>query len=118
MNLPAEYQLGPRALELLKTHVPASRVARPTKRPRTIIVPKDLALVYDGKTWRLCEPPPEWWLVMTEPEVADAPESFPSPAGTGLLTTRQTSCRPGRGPCRRHHVHASPRRHVLAVPGC
>lgn len=42
-------------------------------KPRTVLVPTELALVYDGTGWRFGEVPPAWWLEMTEPEIADEP---------------------------------------------
>jgi hypothetical protein len=74
-------------------------------RPRTVLVPTDLPLVYDGAGWRFGEVPPDWWLELTEPEIADAAETVA--AAPVVIEVRRTSCRPGTGPCRRRHKHAS-----------
>jgi hypothetical protein len=108
-----DYQLGPHALEKLRRSSPAVPEPRRSKgkRIRTVIVPTDLALVYDGTGWHFAEPgqvPPQWWLEMTEPEIADASEMAASPGP--VMVARRTNCRRGNGPCRRRHEHASSRR--------
>lgn len=85
-------------------------------KTRTILVPTQVAIVYEAGGWRFGEVPPRWWLEMTEPEVADAPERPLS--APGVAPTRWTSCRPGHGPCRRRHEHSSsPLRDGRRVPG-
>lgn len=77
-------------------------------RTRTLLVPTQLAIVVEPGGIRFAAPPPQWWLELMEPEVADAPQSAVEPPV--VLDTRRTSCRPGQGPCRRRHDHTSPRR--------
>lgn len=80
-------------------------------RTRTVVIPRDLAIVFDSQGWHFAEPgeiPPGWFLDLLDPEVADAPERSAEPVEVPILL--RTSCRPGRGPCRRRHEHASWRR--------
>ncbi|MCU1592148.1 MAG: hypothetical protein JWP11_3404 [Frankiales bacterium] len=80
-------------------------------RGRIIVVPVDLALVFtaDGG-WRYEQAPPRWWLDEAEALL----EADERPRGVLRLVRppRQpvTACRPGSGPCRRRHEHASARR--------
>lgn len=137
MNLPAEYQLGPRAVDLLTRTPPLPERSRSSRPPRFIIVPRDLAVVYDGRRWSLEEPPPAWWLDALDP-ACGADDEWSAPVVQPEVETlqppvvpavavpihegvehaedrtaeagRRTACRPGRGPCRRRHEHASGRR--------
>lgn len=76
-----------------------------------MVVPVDLALVYDAaRGWRYEQAPPAWWL--EEMEALTAADACP-PAALSLvpaLPQPSTSCRPGSGPCRRRHEHTGRRR--------
>lgn len=71
----------------------------------------DMGLVFDGKRWTVEAVPPAWFLDLTDagndllPPVEVVVELEPI-----KVPPRVTSCRPGRGPCRRRHEHASLRR--------
>ena len=74
-------------------------------------VPIDLALVYDAaRGWHYEEAPPGWWL--DEQEALLAADERPRAALTLVTAAPEpgTACRPGSGPCRRQHEHASPSR--------
>lgn len=79
-------------------------------RERLVFVPAQVALVFDGRSWSLLPAPPQWWL----DEQDDHHEQDLQPAGSLTLVPpwqpRVTACRPGSGPCRRSHQHASERR--------
>lgn len=76
-----------------------------------VVLPVDLALVYDlAGGWRYETAPSYAWL--EEQEALLAADDRPR-AGLSLvppLPARMTACRPGSGPCRRRHEHASQRR--------
>lgn len=81
------------------------------KPQRIVAVPVDLALVYDGvRGWHYEQAPPGWWLEAQEALLAadERPQGVLSLVP--LLPVVRTSCRPGRGPCRRVHEHGSVRR--------
>lgn len=59
-------------------------------RPRTVLVPTDLSLIYDGAGWRFGNIPPQWWIKATEPEQADADVPIPF----ALTETGRTGRRP------------------------
>jgi hypothetical protein len=83
-------------------------VARPQ---RIVAVPVDLALVFTpGRGWHYEQAPPAWW--MEEQERQLAADEQPRAALTLVrpLSEPRTACRPGSGPCRRRHEHASERR--------
>jgi hypothetical protein len=89
----------------------ASHPSKALRPPRLVAVPVDLALVYDRvRGWHYQQAPPAWWL--DEQEALLAADERPR-AGLTLvppLPMRTTACRPGSGPCRRRHEHASERR--------
>lgn len=74
-------------------------------------MPVDLALVFTaGRGWHYSDAPPAWWFDQQEqllaaderpPRALSLVPSLPAPV---------TACRPGRGPCRRRHEHASQQR--------
>jgi hypothetical protein len=74
-----------------------------------VLVPHDCVIVYDGRGWSILPAPPRWWLDAHE-ELHDRDTQ---PAGVLSLVPpwrpRTTACRPGAGPCRRRHLHASQR---------
>jgi hypothetical protein len=82
------------------------------RRPqRLVAVPVDLALVFDAAGgWRYELAPPEWWFAEQEAVLAadERPQAVLSVVPPLLVAV--TACRPGRGPCRRRHEHASARR--------
>lgn len=113
-------------------------VPEPT-RPRTsrggVYVPvpgASVALAFDQLGWRVLPPPPEWWLEEQERLVAqdldqddrgwwltdaalhalgDLHERPEEARNTAEHPPEpRTPCRPGSGPCRRRHEHASSRR--------
>ena len=51
-----------------------------------LLVPADVALVFDANGWRLSVRGPEWLLAELEPEIADAPK--PRCAGANCQTCR------------------------------
>jgi hypothetical protein len=74
----------------------------------------DIALAFTPELgWHYVQAPPDWWWQLQEDllEADAAPRARLSlvPA-LPALEPRVTSCRPGSGPCRRHHEHASARR--------
>jgi hypothetical protein len=76
-----------------------------------VAVPVDLALVFTaGRGWHYEQAPPAWWL--EEQERLLAADERPQRALSLVppLPVRVTPCRPGAGPCRRRHEHASERR--------
>lgn len=80
-------------------------MARPQ---RVVVLPVDLALVYDGQEWRYEDAPPAWWF--EEQERLHAFDERPQLHLVPPLEVRTTPCRPGRGPCHRRHEHGSARR--------
>jgi hypothetical protein len=83
------------------------------RAPRLLLVPGDVALAFTpGRGWHLLEGPVGW--VEEQVRLSDEMDRR-----AGLLrlvppldelAERRTACRPGRGPCRRRHEHASERR--------
>lgn len=96
-------------------------------------VPGEVALAFTAEQgWHLIPPAPSWWLDEQEQLLEqDAgawalrcarPTSTTSTSTNGPLypvtvladvravSRAQTACRPGAGPCRRRHEHASQRR--------
>lgn len=92
----------------------ARRRPQPTPRPRHVVaVPLDYAPVFDGvRGWHYQPAPPAWWLA--EQETLLEADERPAPALELVppLQVPRTSCRPGPGPCRPRHEHASPKRAV------
>jgi hypothetical protein len=83
-------------------------VARPQ---RVVAVPVDLALVFTaGRGWHYEQAPPEWWFEEQERlhRGDEQPQTLLSLVPP--LPVPVTACRPGSGPCRRRHKHASRRR--------
>lgn len=74
-----------------------------------VMVPVETGLVFDPRTgnWRIDAVPPAWFL-----ELTDGGNDDPLPSCLADLDQPEpaSSCRPGRGPCRRRHPHASARR--------
>jgi hypothetical protein len=97
--------------------LPSRRSARGTSGRRggpggtasrhVVAVPVDYALVFDAAHgWRYQSAPPGWWFaeqetLLEQEEERDVPVLTLVPAPQGP----RTSCRPGRGPCRRQHEH-------------
>ena len=94
-------------------------------RERLVLVPAQIAIVFDGRSWSLRPAPPQWWLDDQEElheanarpwgDLSAVPDldrlcHQTQTAGVASETPRTTPCRPGRGPCRRSHEHASGRR--------
>lgn len=74
-------------------------------------VPVDLALAFvPGRGWHFEQAPPAWWLDEQEQLLLadDRPQARLSLVPP--LRVPATPCRPGSGPCRRRHEHASERR--------
>jgi hypothetical protein len=76
-----------------------------------VAVPVDLALCFtSARGWHYEPAPPQDWLDAQERllEADERPQAVLSlvPA----LPVPVTACRPGTGPCRRRHEHASARR--------
>jgi hypothetical protein len=84
------------------------------RKPLVLFVPAETALVYDHAGWRIVQRPPQWWLDEQDEQIRQDEQ----PAGRLRLVPpyegRWTACRPGRGPCRRRHEHASRRRGAVA----
>jgi hypothetical protein len=77
---------------------------------RLVAVPVDLALAYTAaRGWHLEEAPPSWWMEEQDRLLA-ADEPHRPLSLVPPLSMAGTACRPGSGPCRRRHEHASPRR--------
>jgi hypothetical protein len=87
-------------------------VSRPQ---RLVAVPVDLALVFDAAGgWRYEPAPPEWWFEAQEALLAADERPQAALSVVPPLPVAATACRPGRGPCRRRHEHASQRRATVA----
>lgn len=79
--------------------------------PRVVAVPVDFALVYDvERGWHYQHAPAPWWLDEQEALLAHDERPQERLSLVPPLTTAYSSCRPGSGPCRRPHEHASTRR--------
>ena len=82
--------------------------------------PDDVMLVFDGSGWHLEPAPPVGWFeamedLLERDELRAREVLVPALAEVRHLPClpaagRGSSCRPGPGPCRRPHVHASGRR--------
>jgi hypothetical protein len=83
------------------------------RKPLVLFVPAQTALVYDHAGWRLVSAPPQWWLDEQDELIGRDIQRAPLRL-VPTLPLRATSCRPGRGPCRRQHQHASERRAAAA----
>jgi hypothetical protein len=80
------------------------------KAQRIVAVPVDLALAFTaGHGWHYEQAPPTWWLEEQERLLA-ADEQPRALSLVPPLSEPRTACRPGTGPCRRRHEHASERR--------
>jgi hypothetical protein len=80
------------------------------RAPRVVVVPADVALAFTPERgWHLLDGPPGWLEeAVRRSDELDGPQR--APAVVDELAARRTACRPGSGPCRRHHAHASTRR--------
>lgn len=88
-------------------------MARPQ---RIVVVPVDLALVFDAvRGWRYEQAPPAGWFEAHERLLVDDERPQGVLSLVPPLPTPRTACRPGRGPCRRRHEHASARRYSSSV---
>lgn len=85
---------------------------RPARPPLVLLVPAQTALVYDRSGWHLEYAPPQWWLDAQDERVADDERRRGVLTLVPPLQRRTTACRPGAGPCRRRHEHASQRRAI------
>jgi hypothetical protein len=83
-----------------------------SRAPLLIPVPGPVAMAFTAaRGWHFLDSvPPAWWLEDQE-ALTDAPLR-PVTVLADVRASRQarTSCRPGSGPCRRRHEHASARR--------
>jgi hypothetical protein len=81
------------------------------KAPRVVAVPVDLALVFtSGRGWHYEPAPPAWWLEEQERLLAVDEQPRAALSLVPPLSEPRTACRPGSGPCKRRHEHASGRR--------
>jgi len=86
-------------------------VARPARQ--VVLVPSEVAWTYTAAAgWRTITTPPGWWLTEQEELLAadERRRSLRLVQALAPVPGRVTSCRPGRGPCRRGHEHAPSRR--------
>jgi hypothetical protein len=78
---------------------------------RLVAVPVDLAMVFTpGRGWHYAPAPPEWWFDEQERMLAADERPHGGLSLVPPLPASRTPCRPGTGPCRRRHQHASERR--------
>lgn len=77
------------------------------------MVPSEVTWTYTrARGWHPITRPPAWWLAEQEELLAayERRRSLRLVPALAPVPGRVTSCRPGGGPCRRHHDHASARR--------
>ncbi len=77
------------------------------------MVPSEVTWTYTAAAgWQAITTPPEWWLAEQEELLAadERRRSLRLIPALAPVPGRVTSCRPGSGPCRRRHEHASSRR--------
>lgn len=83
---------------------------------RVLAVPVEQALSFTAaRGWEVLSAPPAWWLDEQELLIERDVEAERMRPVTVLSDVRHargpaTACRPGSGPCRRRHEHASRRR--------
>ncbi len=78
-----------------------------------VCVPSEVAWTYTAaEGWQPITTPPAWWLVEQEELLAadERRRALRLIPALAPVPGRVTSCRPGSGPCRRRHEHASSRR--------